>query len=241
MDLARTQVVDLAESLTKAEWEVVHSAQSLVFAPWMERKMRFSPACCGILFVRNYAFASNGHWAMKLRTDGTFIDPSVTSLFYDYIADDVLENVNPFEKEHVPLELMFALFNIWKKYTVKVRVEDLIAVIEANFKFIRDRRYTAFHGGMDGDTNELGIRLEHKDDKIPLVRIPIYGRTQPEEFPEFCVNTSYLHKILEMLRPHIHLVELGFDGTLGESLLIKAKNPGSDKADMRFILGQYQT
>lgn len=242
MEIPKHILIDIKEiqSLIKAEWSVIRTCQKLIQQEWKSiyDKKRFPDNCCGILFVGNYALASNGHWAMKIRTDGPSIDPNVHYFFYSYLDDEVYENFNPFSQIGLEVEDFLYVLQKWKLYNLKVRLEDLKNVIEERVSIVRHRRKIAFHGGYDSNTNELCVRLESKKDRTEMVRIPVYSYP-PEGFPEFSVNLSYLHKILDIIAPFYHVVDICFNGGDNEPLIIKAKNNHRDTPDIRFALAQY--
>lgn len=228
------------QSLIKAEWSVIRTGQHLVDDRWraLYKVKRFSDNCCGILFIGNYGFASNGHWVMKIRTDGPSVDPDVRYFFYDYATEEVIENYNPFK---VPVDELLKVVQQWKYFNVKLRVDDIKDVIEGNIKNVRHRRDISFHAGYDSETHEMGIRLESKKGVTQLTRIPVYSDILPGGFPEFSVNLSYLHKILDIIAPWYNVLDFCFDGTgVREAIIIKAKNPYSlNKMDIRLALGQF--
>lgn len=226
------------QSLVKAEWSVIRKCQNLILDEWgTVTKTRFPDSCCGMLFKGNYGYASNGHWMLKVRTDGPSIDPEVKYFFYSYLDDEVYENYNPFSDVGVDIEDFHSVIQQWKIYNLKIRVEDLINTIEENVSIVRHRRKVAFHAGYDSETNELGVRLEFKKGGTKLVRVPVYSYKLPG-FPEFSVNLSYIHKIVLVVAPYFNVIDLCFDG--GDSpLIIKAKNGFQGKPDIRFALGQY--
>ncbi len=243
-ELPKHLIVSMREiqSLIKAEWSVIRTYQKLVNEEWRvtKRIRRFPEECCGVLFFNSCAFASNGHFILKIKTDGPSVDPNVKYFFYDYLQDEVIENYNPFlEFVNIGINDLLYFFKEWKPYNIKVRVEDLKNIIEGNVKNVRHRRDIAFHAGYDSERSELGIRLEDKKGSSNLVRIPVYAFPF-QGFPEFSVNLSYFHKILDIMAPWYHVIELCFSGLPNHAITIKAKNPAiPDKPDIRAILGQF--
>jgi hypothetical protein len=163
----------------------------------------------------------------------------VRHFFYNYNDDAVYENFNPFQ-EHagVSVEEMLSIIQQWKSYVCKVRVSDLIDAIEEKVSVVRHRREIGFHGGYDSGTNELLVRLAHKKGATTTTRIPVYS-SPSEGFPEFVVNLSYLHKVIDIVSPFYHVIDLCFNGGFDETILIKAKNPYRKSPDIRFALGQF--
>jgi hypothetical protein len=150
MQFEKHKLVDLepVQSLVRAEWGVVRTAQSLVSEDWAARLKvsRFDDKCCGILFYNGYAFACNGHWIMRTIVDYTSVDPEVSMFFYDYLRDEVLENYNPFEEIYgITLDAMFKILN------------DGRTIRPAHSMYDGDTIFAMATGKVGADVNVVGL------------------------------------------------------------------------------------
>ena len=234
------------QSLVKAEWSVIRTCQNFIFKEWksVDSPTRFSDDCCGMLFIDGEAFASNGHWLMRLKVDTTSVDPNVSHFFvkYENIKDneDVQENVNPFDKFGLTIEDFRSLIHMGREYTTVAKVEELLGVIESNIAIVRSRRKLAFHGGIDPLTSTMGIRIESDNNTSDLYRVNIWGTPNYEVYPEFSLNLSYFYKILSILNEYYYWVSIEFDNNINQSVVIKGFEPnGDDHIGLEFVLAQY--
>lgn len=231
--MKKTDIVDgTLQSLVKSEWGVIRTQQNFITGSWQKSPKRFPDSCCGILFVRNYAFASNGHWGIKIRSDGPSVDERVQYFFYSYLTDEVYENYSPFMEVGLDIEGMFEMFNCWYPHNLKMRSQALLEVIEENYNQLRKRRGVAVHCRITG--GELLLDFIEKD-KTKKVILPAH-KHQGEA--EFTVNLAYFHKIIDMISSDFDIVDIGIGGDTG-NIMIKAKNPFRNKPDIRVVLASY--
>lgn len=216
--------VDICQSLVKAEWNIVRTYQNMVDSLIGDRT-NFQN--CGLLFFKEYAFATNGHWIMRIKTEKAFL---TTPVYYDYNIEDVVEDYAGFP---IDLQTMFDLVSAWKPYTLKVRVADIMGVLDEAYPVLKDKRLygVTFHTADNMITLDLTSKKYAGKTKI----VPTYKECS--YFPDICIQMSYLYKMLEITAPYYHVVEF----CVGDSgpVTIKAKNPFQHKPDIRFVVGQY--
>jgi hypothetical protein len=176
---------------------------------------------------------------MKIRTQEYMLDSAVDNLFFSYTDDEgiVTENSNPFTQIfNVSPDSLYDILGTWRKYDVKIRIDDLTHLVDEVVPTVRDRRGYALHVSQDRD--QLGLRFETREGASSLYTIPAYGYSDAS-FPEFSVNLSYLTKMLKVVSDWYYVVDICFSGNFTDHIVVKAKNPHEDKPDIRFALGQF--
>lgn len=233
---------DNIQSLVKAEWDTIRSPQQTLCPSWPLVNKRFTKDCCGILFSKGTAFASNGHFIMKIRTNEEMIDHSVNHFFFVYRENEeeecILENANPFQSFGISTDDLFGVFNVWMPYNIKLRIDDLLDAANDVVPTVRNRRKYTLHVSYGGYAT-LRLRFDPKGGEPVEVLIPSYGRAF-SEFPPFSVNLSYLTKILKVVADWYYVVDICVSNDPNSLVMIKAKNPHDVKPNIRFMLGQYK-
>ena len=234
--LEKYVVVDTFKSFIKSEWTSIRTNNE--FVDYDVPVARFPEECCGILFAENYAYASNGHWLVKAKVDGPSFDVNVSHFFYDYNSEEIYENYNPFVTyADLSIEDMLKVMQLWRTFCLKLRVTDIIDLSDQFIPAIRHRRATAIEAKYIPELNKLQVELKYKKKTVSGVFLDLHS-SAVSEFPTFSVNLSYLYKVMQIIRPYYHVVDLCINDEVSP-LVIKAKNPFLNKPDLRFALGQY--
>lgn len=224
-------------SLIKAEWQAVRSNQ--VRLEDLDAPISLFPnSCCGILFLGHYALASNGHWLMRAVTDGPSLDYNVSHFFYDYIEDDVFENVNPFHEEGIGVREMLAVTGIQPRFSLKIRPQDIKDFIEQLVPAIRERRICSFKAKPLAGTTVIEVTIESKKGEVlaDVIRLP---EIITSAFTSWSVNCSYIHKIASILTTFTDVVVLEFNGYEQDPIIFRIPSTDGKYDVLTFVLGQY--
>jgi len=234
MFLERLEVIDNADvvSLVKSEFDTVRNRQYPLNPAWGLPSGRFSLDCCGLVFDNTTCFASNGHWALKIRTAADTSLSDYRTLYYSYAADEICEDYNPYAAVcGVPLEGFYRTFLPWNAYVLKVRVADLVAIANSVAATIRTRRgmYLTIAPSADGAHVVYCV-----DNECVLATVA----SKPLIFPKLTLNLSYLTKIAAIYDNYFYLVDLCISNVVDDVILFKGKSRGEPKPDIRIALAQ---
>lgn len=225
-------------SLIKAEWQAVRSNQ--VRLEDLDAPTALFPnSCCGILFLGHHALASNGHWLMHAVTDGPSLDYNVSHFFYDYIEDDVFENINPFHEEGISVREMLGIIDSPARFTLKINPQDIKDFIEQLVPAIRDRRISSFSAKPLAGTTIMEVSIKSKKGEVisDVIRLPEIITTA---FTPWSVNCSYIHKIASILSTFGDVVLLEFSGGAHAPVLFKVPSSNDEQhCILTFMVGQY--
>ncbi len=224
-------------SLIKAEWQAVRSNQ--VRLEDLDASTSLFPnSCCGILFLGHHALASNGHWLMHAVTDGPSLDYNVSHFFYDYIEDDVFENINPFHEEGVCVREMLNVIDTPSRFSLKIKPQDIKDFIEQLVPAIRERRICSFKARPLAGTTVSEVTIESKKGEVlaDVIRLP---EIITSAFTPWSVNCSYIHKIASILTTFTDVVTLEFNGGRHDPIIFRVSSAAGSYAVLTFVLGQY--
>ncbi len=233
----RGNIVDNFKTFIESDWNSIRKFLSLVMdKDLMGVGKQLPKECCGVLFYSKRALATNGHWAISCECQGDY--SACDFFFYDYAADDVKLNYNPFETVGLNVTTIKSIFFDWQPYIIKARIRELIGIVHTYHKTIKEQRRVEIRLSAT-NKNKIQVVLQNKDGNIHKSLATFWGtRTAPSD-QFFSVNCGYFTKLLKILAEfNYHIVDLCFSSN-SNIVVLKGVNRRQNKIPVKIALGQY--
>ena len=240
----REEIVDMKElaSLIKSDFDLWGKMEKLFCDDsweFEEGNLKLGRDVCGILFAGRSGYATNGYWLIKFNTVDSLSPNSV--LFYHYDSEEVIDE-NPFLNYGLSLDKFRGIFEQWRPYNFKLRVEDVNTVLET-IPSIKERRSTllSIYPTPVKTTLSLVNRKTYKVTNsydIPTYANKFSKNNLPDTPKVITVNMNYFDKIIKIVCDYYNVIELCFSDSVREPLLIKCSNNRGGKPLFKFALAQ---
>jgi len=230
----KRQIVDRLRTLVKAEWDSLDEGGFPVTKDT-------DTDLCGVLFFKNFAYASNGHFIVRI-DNPSGIKAEGKPIFYSYNEDKVLDG-NPFLRIGLAPKNLKKLFLPWLPNVVKVRKELLIDTIRKHYPQILERRKIIAEikfrkGGPFISLNYYNreaceLDFPEKACDLPMSKVKVWKSHISKDVTIY-VDLNYLYKSLECFEEY-HIVDMVFKDPL-TPLVLKGQNKRQNKPIMNIVI-----